>query len=65
MNQSINQSTIRLDVCNCWPTTCLLPEVAGKKKLLPPMRRIPRVDGWVTKKLMAMQVEVHNQSASE
>lgn len=35
---------------------------SGRKKLPPPMRRIPGVGGWVTKKLMAMQAEVLNQS---
>ena len=35
---------------------------SGRKKLPPPMRQIPGVGGWVTKKLMAMQAEVLNQS---
>ena len=46
------------------PTTqrysCL--EGSGRKKLPPPMGRIPGVGGWVTKKLMVMQAEVLNQS---
>lgn len=35
---------------------------SGRKEIPPPMRRILGVGGWVTKKSMAMQAEVLNQS---